>query len=178
MTPNRSLFGIPPGTSLSVVDSYKYLGVVFDKYLTVNCAADTLGNAAGCALGAMINKCKAMKEMGYSTYTKLYDSLVTPVMDYGSAVWGGKSYECLDQVQFRAMRFFTGVHRLCPVSGFVGDMGWVTNKWRWKLEALRFWNRLVQVDNNRLVKKILKWDVECHRRDNKANFASRIKQIL
>ncbi len=119
-----------------------------------------------------------MKEMGYSTYTKLYDSLVSPVMDYGSAVWGSKTFEKLDQVQHRAMRFFTGVHRLCPVSGFTGDMGWASNRVRWKLEALRLWNRLVTLNDNRLVKKVLEWDIECHMNDNKSNFASRVKQIM
>ncbi len=148
------------------------------KHLTFNTAADTLGNAAGRALGGMINKYRSMKEMGYSTYTKLYDSLVTPIMDYSSAVWGHKNFESLDQVQYRAMRFFTGVHRLCLISGFVGDMGWVTNRARWKLHALRLWNRLIKVNDNRLVKKVLKWDVECHREDNKSNFAARVKQIL
>ncbi len=119
-----------------------------------------------------------MKEMGYSTYTKLYESLVAPVMDYGSAVWGNKAYDNLEQVQCRAMRFFTGVHRLCPVGGYVGDMGWASNRTRWKLEALRLWNRLVKLDSNRLVKKVFEWDIECHRGDNKSNFAAKIKQIL
>ncbi len=66
---------------------------------------------------------------------------------------------------------------MCPVSGFVGDMGWVNNKTRWKVESLRLWNRLVNVNNDRLVKKVLMWDMECHRIDNKSNFVARIKQI-
>ncbi len=116
--------------------------------------------------------------MGYNTYTKLFESLVCPVMDYGSSIWGGKSYECLNNVFNRAQRFFTGVHRLCPIDGFHGDMGWVDNRVRWKVESLRLWNRLLQTDHNRMVYKIFKWDMECHQIDNKANFASNIKQIL
>ncbi len=166
------------GKELEVVDNYKYLGVFFDSYLTFNKAAETLGKASGRALGGMINKYKFMKEMEYSTYTKLFESLVTPVMDYGSAIWGSKTFDELDQVQYRALRFFTGVHRLSPISGFVGDMGWVNNKTRWKIESLRLWNRLVQVKNDRLVKKVLMWDIDCHRNSNKSNFAARIKQIL
>ncbi len=58
------------------------------------------------------------------------------------------------------------------------DMGWVSNRVRWKIEALRLWNRLIQTDKNRLVQKVFQWDMTCHRNDNKANFASNIKQIL
>ncbi len=57
------------GPKLDIVTSYKYLGVYLDQYLTFSKATEVLGNAAGRALGSMINKYKSMKEMGYSTYT-------------------------------------------------------------------------------------------------------------
>ncbi len=166
------------GPNIDVVTNYTYLGVYLDQYLTFEKATTVLANAAGRALGSMINKYKGMGEMGYSTYTKLFESLVCPVMDYSSSIWGGKSYDCLNNISYRAQRFFTGVHRLCPVDGFTGDMGWVSNRIRWKVEALRLWNRLIKTDNNRLVHKIFKWDMTCHHTDNKSNFASNIKQIL
>ncbi len=166
------------GKELKVVESYKYLGVIIDQYLTFSKATDVLSNAAGRALGGMINKYKSMKEMGYNTYSKLFNAMVTPVMDYGSAIWGGKSYDNLNNVLNRAQRFFTGVHRLCPIDGFNGDMGWASNRVRWKLETLRLWNRLIGTDQNRLLYKVFKWDMACHNHDNKANFASRVKQIM
>ncbi len=126
----------------------------------------------------MINKYKNMKEMGYSTYSKLFNSLVCPVMDYGASIWGGKSYDCMINVLNRAQRFFTGVHRLCPIDGFTGDMGWPSNRIRWKLDALRLWNRLIATDRERILYKVFKWDMACHNQTNKSNFAARVKQIL
>ena len=166
------------GANINIVTYYKYLGVYLDQYLTFEKSTTVLANAAGRALGSMINKYKSMGEMGYNTYTKLFESLVCPVMDYGSSIWGGKSYDCLNNVFNRAQRFFTGVHRLCPIDGFTGDMGWVSNRVRWKVDALRLWNRLLKTDNSRLVYKIFEWDMLCHHGDNKANFSSSIKQIL
>ncbi len=104
-------------------------------------------------------------------------SLVCPVMDYGSAVWGMKSHDNLEQVHNRAIRFFAGVHRLCPKPGFIGDMGWLDNLSRWKIERIRLWNRLINTDNDRLVKKIFIWDKEMHTNTNKSNFMSYSKQI-
>ena len=98
-------------------------------------------------------------------------------MDYGSAVWGMKAYDKLDQVHNRAARFFAGVHRLCPIPGFIGDMGWLDNLSRWKTERIRLWNRLIDTSNDRLVKKIFMWDKEIHTNTNKSNFISYVKQI-
>ncbi len=111
------------------------------------------------------------------TYTKLYESLVCPVMDYGAAIWGMKTYDKLDQIHNRAIRFFAGVHRLCPIPGFTGDMGWLDNLSRWKIDRIRLWNRLVDTNHDRLVKKIFLWDKEMHTNTNKSNFMSHLKQI-
>ena len=164
-------------TELDIVENYKYLGTFLDEYLTFGKATEVLSAAANRALGSMINKFKGMREMNYRTYTKLYESLVCPVMDYGSAVWGMKSYDKLDQVHHRAMRFFAGVHRLCPKPGFIGDMGWLDNLSRWKIDRIRFWNRLINTDNDRLVKKIFLWDKDMYTNTNKSNFMSHLKQV-
>ncbi len=170
-------FRLGDGPELNIVENYKYLGTFLDEYLTFAKATEVLSTAANNALGGMINKFKNMREMNYRTYTKLYESLVCPVMDYGAAVWGMKTYDKLDQIHNRALRFFAGVHRLCPIPGFTGDMGWPDNLSRWKIERIRLWNRLVDTSNDRLVKKIFLWDKEMHANTNKSNFMSYMKQI-
>ena len=166
------------GPVLEKVSNYKYLGVYLDEYLTFTKTADILSTAAGRALGAMINRYRSLNELGYDTYTKLYDSLVTPIIDYASAIWGFKSHESLDKIQNRATRFFMGVHRFAPILGHVGDMGWVSNRMRWKLNILRLWNRLVCMDNDRLLKKVFLWDRKQYADTNKSNFCAQVKQIL
>ncbi len=112
------------------------------------------------------------------TYTKLYESLVTPILDYGLSVWGFKVYDSLDKVQNRATRYFMGVHRFAPKLGHNGDMGWTSNRGRWKISMLRLWNRLVGMDNEHLLKRVFIWDREEHLHTNKANFSSYVKPIL
>ena len=36
--------------------------------------------------------------MSYDVFTKLYDSLVWPVIAYGAAIWGDWSFSCIDAV--------------------------------------------------------------------------------
>ncbi len=166
------------GPNLQIVDSYKYLGVYLDEFLTFSHTTEVLATAGGRALGSMINKFRSLADMGHSTYSKLYESLVAPVTDYGSAIWGYKGYKDLDKVQNRAARFFTGVHKFAPIAGYVGDMGWVSNRGRWKLNMLRMWNRLTTLDNSRLTKKIFNWDLTEHDNNNKSNFCAQTKQVL
>ncbi len=53
-------------------------------------------------------------------FSKLYDSLVQPIMDYGASV----SFSCIDAVQNRAMKYFLGVGKRTPVAAMQGDIGW------------------------------------------------------
>ena len=166
------------GPILQVVDSYKYLGVYLDEYLTFSRTTQVLGTAGSRALGSMINKFKSLNDMGHTTYSKLYESLVTPIIDYGSAIWGFKNYDNIEKVQNRATRFFTGVHKYSPTLGHMGDMGWESNRNRWKIHSLRLWNRLVDMDNSRITKKIFNWDLNEHKGSNKSNFCAQVKQVM
>ncbi len=65
-----------------------------------------------------------MGGLPYNVFTKLYDSVVWPVINYGAAVWGVRSFSCIDAVHNRAMRFFLGVGKYTPNSALVGEMAW------------------------------------------------------
>ena len=53
---------------------------------------------------------QSYKEVGYKTYSKLYHSCAVPVLDCCSGVWGLKSFDIIDLIQNRAIRYFMGVH--------------------------------------------------------------------
>ena len=73
----------------------------------------------------MISKFKELKNVGYNTYTKLYNSGVAPILEYPCAVWPwGKANE-VDIIQNRTMRYFRGVHKYARNAGSIGDMAWV-----------------------------------------------------
>ena len=51
-----------------------------------------------------------------------------------------------------------GIHRFAPIPGFIGDMGWLPLRYTRQIELLRYWNKLIKLDNDRLTKKIFKYD--------------------
>ena len=147
--------------ALLTVPNYKYLGIILNEHHDYQHAVNPLCVAAGRALGGIIHKFRSFKNIGYSTFSKLYDSCVTPILEYGAAVWGAnRKYECVDRVMYRALRYYLGVHRFAPVAGLVGDMGFIPHEVGRTVASLRLWNRLVKLDDNRITKKVFNYDYQ------------------
>ena len=145
---------------LNKVNQYKYLGFWLNENLKYEESAEILSEAGSRALGTIIGKFKSIKNITYDTFTKLYSTSVLPVIDYASEIWGfSKALSC-DKVQHKAMRYFLGVHKFCPLPAMCGDMGWLDSRSRRFLNMLKFWNRLVAMSENRLTKKLFTYDYE------------------
>ena len=143
-----------------MASEYKYLGIILDEHLKFDSCISALASAAGRALGAIISKFKELKNVGYHTctYTKLYNSGVTPILEYSCAVWPCAKANEIDVIQNRAMRYFLVVHKYAPNAGLIGDMGWIKHGYNRYLCAFRFWNRLLNMEDTRLTKHILNCD--------------------
>ena len=142
---------------ISVVDRYKYLGLVVNEFLDYDLTAAMVAKAAGRALGLLIAKCKAYGGIPFDCYTRLYNALVQPIIDYGAAIWGTKEYSCINAIQHRAARFYMGVGKYTPNTAVIGDMGWeVASQKQW-ICVTRLWCRLINMDSSRVNKCVFKW---------------------
>ena len=143
---------------IDIVSNYKYLGLFLDEHMNYEKAVDTLCGSAGRALGSVINKFKSLHNIGFSTFTKLYNSCVHSVMEYGSAIWTEKRYIQCNKIFNRAIRYFLGVPRGTPIAGMKGDMEWIPPKFSRMINKLRFWNRVVSMHPDRLTRQVFEWD--------------------
>ena len=132
-----------------LTDKYRYLGCTLNEYLDFKVTARTQAAGSSRALGKL-SKFYLNKGLGCETYKKLYNSCIVPIMDYGSAIWGFNDNDNINKVHHRAMRNFLGVYKYAPTAGVEGDLGWVRPLIRRKIEILRFWNRIVSLDESRL----------------------------
>ncbi len=89
------------------------------------------------------------------------DHPLCPILDYGSEIWGYKSFNKIDAIQNKAIRIYLGVHRFAPTADVSGDMGWTHSSVRHKVYMIRFWNKIVSLDNSRLPRKLLESDINC-----------------
>lgn len=144
--------------TIEIVDKCKYLGLVLHEYLDFKITSGILADSGGRALGAIYNKYRQNKGLGYDTYTKLYNCGVVPILDYGSSIWGFQNFEKIDSIQNRAIRLYLGVHKFTSNVAINGEFGWIPSRIRRHVNMLRFWNRLISMNNSRLTKKVFLWD--------------------
>ena len=159
---------------LNVVSKYKYLGVFLDESLDFSLTAEILANAGNRALGGIINRLQTLRNVNFSTFSKLYDTGVRPIINYAAAIWSYKNSEKMSILQRRAIRYFLGVHRFAPTHAIEGDMGWLPSKISHYLEMLSYWNRLVSLPVNRITRKVFDWD--CNQGNN--NWSSEICELF
>ena len=76
---------------------------------------------ASYAYGSLISKYKSTKFMHYHTYTKLFNSLVCPITEYGAGIWGLGEFENI--ILLTACRTYLGAHRHVAKTCLVADMG-------------------------------------------------------
>ncbi len=160
---------------IEIVDRYKYLGVMLHEHLDYDIIADLLASAAGRALGAVITKFRTFKNIGYRSFTRLFDVSVSPILEYSSAVWGYKDFVKCERVQQRAYRYFLGVHPKTPILSLVGDFGWSSTQNKRHCIMIKYWNRLIEMDCNRLTKKLFLYD---YNNCNANNWCSEVKSLL
>ena len=142
------------GSKIELVDQNQYLGIIFDEYLTLEKCGKALSEFGGRALGFVISKFKQFKNVGYNTFTKLYDTGVNSIISYGASIWGYGNEKLGQAVQNRAMRYFLGVHKTAPLHSIQADMGWLSVKYQYYLCMIRLWNRLIKMPDGRITKKV------------------------
>ncbi len=159
---------------IEIDDKYKYLGIFLDEFFDFKCTASTLSGAADRTLGSIILKFKSLKNVGFETFSKLYHSGVAPIMDYYSGIWGYGNLEMCQKIQQCAIRFYLGVHPKTPLLALEGDVGSKYPNVRSHTEMLRFWNRVLNMDESRLTRQMFEYDYKrC-----KINWCNDMKQLF
>lgn len=113
----------------------------------------------------------------YEVVTKLFDSVVWPVINYSAPIWGYSSYSCIEAVHNRAQRFFLGVGKYAPNDGVSGDMGWkppIVRQWK---SVMLYWSRLSHMNDRRINKRIAVWAGRKSSRSCR-NWSFKIKEFL
>lgn len=144
------------------------------QFLDFNEMAKSVAKSANRALSLLIVKSKAHGGFQYSTFTKLFDTLVWPVISYGSAIWGTRNFSCIDAIQNRAIRFFLGVGKYTPNDAINGDMGWKPPSAKLWVSVFRQWKRFTVMDRDRVNFKVFNWSLNF----DKKNWCYRVKEKL
>jgi uncharacterized protein YeaO (DUF488 family) len=147
---------------------------VLTQHLDYTVMAKNAAQSATRALGLLIAKSKAHGGLPFDCFSRLYDSLVWPILEYGAAIWGTRSHSCVKAVQNRACRFFLGVGRYTPTHAVMGDMGWTSTEHRQWVAVSRVWCRLVNMSGDRVNKAVFVWARGVAPSRNRKNWCARV----
>jgi len=116
------------------------------------------------------------KNVRVNTYSKLYETGVIPILDFGSGIWGYSRNNHSETIQNKAIIYYLGIHNFTPVSALYGEMGLLNCKYRKQLNILRFWNCLNKMNPERLTKDMFlnEFNSDTHR----TNWTNEIKNIF
>ena len=158
--------------------SYKYLGINVDENLSFKFMVDKHSEAAGRALSSVITK--MIKNGGFplNIFSLLYNSCVTSIADYSAPVTGFEEYSSAIKIQLRAVRAYLGVPKNAANAGVLSEIGWLLPKFRGRLSMMRHYHRMINTNNDRLVKKVFLWDKKLNENSRVSTWFTEIKSIF
>jgi hypothetical protein len=145
------------GKSIEFVDTFKYLGIDLHCTQSFSDAGLPRKESGQRALPAMLRRCRELGIDDPVLQVKLFDALVQPVMMYGVEIWGAggvlKGELPGDLVHRTFLRSVLGVHTGTPNMALLAEAGRYPQQVFAAQMLLKYWNRLIRMDDDRLVKR-------------------------
>ena len=138
---------------LKVVEEYKYLGLVVDKDFSwrlhlskvIEKASKRMRALCGMGIGQGISVRALMRG---------WEVLVRPLLEYGAEIWGDKVWREGEALQLEMGRRVLGVSKNTTREVVRGELGLSRIRSRRTLLRLKFWVKLLRMEESRLVRKI------------------------
>ena len=155
---------------LSHVLQYKYLGVVFNPIQ--KCNGNVFTNAykliSTQAFKAVFKILRDTKHIGTTppnVALQLFDSLVLPILEYGSEIWfSNKEIPDIEKVQNKFLKIMLDVGKNTSNLATYGECGRFPLLLRQKIRVIKYWHRLVNMGENSLVKMVYNCLLSVHKR--------------
>ena len=165
------------GFNINVTSMYKYMGLLFTPKLSWTAAKTKLASQARKSIYALKNY---QKSFGYFLYTdtfKLFDSMVTPILSFGSEIWGYEYSNVIEQVQTQFCREYLGLGSSTNNCMVLGESGRHPMYTVYFVKCIKYWIKLLTMPENRYPK-------QCYRMlkslddIGKITWATRVKDLL
>jgi len=123
--------------------------VVFNCNGSFTKAKKCLHDQATRAMYALINKCKKLM-LPIDIQLQLFDSMVIPILTYGSEVWGFENLSIINKVYHKFLKITLGVNNNTCNNMVYGELGRFPIGIHIQVKMLNYWSRLVLGNENKL----------------------------
>lgn len=166
------------GHELEVVNKYVYLGFTFTTTMSLRESANQLATKGKNALFKVLRAYSNLENMSRQTFFKLFDTMIQPILLYASEVWSLLvTDDPTEKVHLFACKRYLNVATRTPNKMVYGELGRHPIGINGKVRALKFWFRLLKMDDSRLPKQayrmLFSMDI-----DGKRNWVSELRLLL
>ena len=108
----------------------------------------------------VISKLVDFKNYDINLALKLFDTLVSPIMEYCIEFWGDRDLEKIGKINLHFYKLILGVKQSTSDSAVHRELGRRPLLCRYKWRQIKFWNRVIEFPESRLIKKALNLAME------------------
>ena len=129
---------------IEIVKKFTYLGIVFTPGGSFSEAQATLSGQAQKAMFAMNRYLNKFVNLTPSHYLDLFDKLITPILNYGSEVWGFAKAMHIERVHLLFCKKLLSVKQ-CTQNDFVyGELGRCSSQNKRFFKIIKYWVKILQ----------------------------------
>ena len=164
------------GKRVETCSYYKYLGLLMSTRGSWSMATKTLGQQASKAM-YIINKLMKKGNIPFDVACQLFDKMIVPILVYAAEIWGCNSYEYIERIHRKFLRQQLGVSSSTSNIVVYGETGRYPLSVIYLVKCVKYWLKLVEMDNNRYPKACYKMLYNLDE-NNRQTWVSFVKETL
>ena len=135
-------------------------------------------DSASRALSSLITKLIKNGGLPFTVYSKLFESCICSISQYGSEIFGFQQYDSTFKLHLRAARAYLGLPKNVTSYGLISEVGWLLPQFRSHIRMIQQFGRILNTASNGLLFKLYKWDYYLNNAGVCKTWSSEIKNIL
>ena len=141
------------GEHIDIVSAYKYLGIYFTPKLIWTKTKEVLAYQANKAVNRIF---LFQRQFGFFTpkdIFKLFDAIVSPILCYGSEVWGYEYSTPIEKVHVKFCKRFIGLNQNTADFYALSECGRYPLSVIYMSRCIKYWVRILQMPDHRYPKQ-------------------------
>ena len=142
------------GERLETTREFKYLGFLLQSSGSCSSGVHALKNSALKAVFHIKCICQKYRQITPKTQIHLFNTLVKPILNYASEVWGASMAKCLDIFHKRYLKCILGVRETTPDPYVYGELGEYPLFIDRHVNMIKYWLKVTSADKESLIYKV------------------------
>ena len=164
---------------LETVNLFKYLGFVLSSSGKFSQSIAAIAEQAQRALFSLKSYIHTYPDLDLKTKMKMFNSLVTPIIEYACEVWGFCQADKLDTLYLGYLKSILGVRKTVPSVFLYKELNLYPLKLRRLLRIYKYWIKILSLPNSNPVRIVYNTLVEDNNSSPQTvNWVSLLKKVL